>query len=119
MRICCLAIMAVVLSSCGLVEIGGNGGGKHEVWTGPGQGPGGTGDEYAPPARMFFIKTGKGILVYLKVGNDIFAVPQPLIYDHSHVQALPRSGCAREKIDRHMLPPYVLQIFCRYFVLQN
>ncbi len=43
MRICCLAIVAVVLSSCGLVEIGGNGGGKHEVWTGPGQGPGGTG----------------------------------------------------------------------------
>ncbi len=26
MRICCLAIVAVVLSSCGLVEIGGNGG---------------------------------------------------------------------------------------------
>lgn len=39
-----MAFLVAILPSCGLVEIGGAGGGKHDIWTGPGTGAGtGTG----------------------------------------------------------------------------
>ena len=60
---------------------------------------------------MLFIKTGKGALVDLKVCYDILPAAQPLIYDHGHVQALPGSGRACKKVNRHfLLPPHDLLV---------